>query len=59
MSELFGRKEDKMEDLKGLIKRIHEGSDPEEVKEEFKEILKSVSAEDISSALLNNICSFL
>ncbi len=48
MSEHFSKKEDKMKDLKELIKKIHEGSKPEEVKEEFKDILKSVSTEDIS-----------
>ncbi len=50
MSVFFDKKGDKMKDLKELIRKIHEGSEDESVKEEFKEILKSVSTEEISRA---------
>jgi len=50
MSVFFGKEGDKIKDLKELIRKIHEGSEPESVKEEFKEMLKSVSTEEISRA---------
>ena len=40
MSELLGSGEDKKEALKRLIRRLHEGASPEELKEEFEEIVK-------------------
>ncbi|MFB0518799.1 MAG: DUF438 domain-containing protein [Acidobacteriota bacterium] len=44
MSELSGKKEI----LKGLIKRLHEGARPEEIKEEFREVLKGVTPDEIA-----------
>ena len=46
MSELFGR--DRKEILKELIRSLHEGADPEEVKERFKEVLKGVTPVEIA-----------
>ncbi|MGB9553775.1 MAG: DUF438 domain-containing protein, partial [bacterium] len=45
MSEFFGGKK---EALKELIKRLHRGESPEEVKEKFKEVFSSVSATEIA-----------
>ena len=45
MGELFG---DKKEILKELIKRLHGGVDPEEVKEKFKEALKDTGPTEIA-----------
>lgn len=45
MSEFFGGKK---EVLKELIKRLHRGESPEEVKGKFKEIFSSVSATEIA-----------
>ncbi|MDH5203877.1 MAG: DUF438 domain-containing protein, partial [Nitrospirota bacterium] len=44
MSDLSGKKEI----LKGLIKRLHEGARPEEIKEEFREVLKGVTPDEIA-----------
>ncbi|TKJ29716.1 histidine kinase [bacterium (candidate division B38) B3_B38] len=43
MSELSGKKDI----LKELIKRLHEGAKPEEIKEEFREVLKDVTSTEI------------
>ena len=43
MSEISGKKEA----LKGLIKRLHQGARPEEIKEEFREVLKGVTPTEI------------
>ena len=48
MSERSGRKEDKKEILKGLIKRLHQGADPQEIKEEFKDVLKDLTPPEIT-----------
>jgi hypothetical protein len=48
MSELFGKEKDKKEVLKGLIRRLHEGADPEELKEKFKEVIKDVTPAEIA-----------
>ncbi len=44
MSELFDRKEV----LKKLIKRLHEGADFEEIKQEFQELMKDVTPTEIA-----------
>lgn len=44
MSELFSRKEL----LKGLIKRLHEGANPEEMKEEFQAAIKRITPTEIA-----------
>lgn len=44
----FPKKDREKELLKRLIKKLHEGANPEEVKEKFKEILRSVTPADIS-----------
>jgi len=43
MSDMSGKKEV----LKGLIRRLHAGAQPEEIKEEFKEMLKGVTPTEI------------
>jgi PAS domain S-box-containing protein len=48
MSEVSGGKEDKRETLKELIKRLHEGANPEEIKEKFKEVIKDTTPTEIS-----------
>ncbi len=48
MSELFGR--DRKEILKEIIRKIHQGADPEEVKAQFRSLLQGVSALDIARA---------
>ncbi len=47
MSEVPGEKEDKKQRLKDLIRKLHEGAEPDEVKEEFKEFLKGIGPTDI------------
>jgi len=48
MSESLGRNESKKEVIKEMIKRLHEGVNPEEIKEKFKEILKGVTPAEIA-----------
>lgn len=48
MNEPLGKKEEKKTILKGLIKRLHEGANPEEIKEKFKETLKGVTPPEIA-----------
>ena len=48
MSEIFGEKEDKKQMLRELIKKLHAGVKPDEVKEEFKDILKGIEPKDIA-----------
>ena len=48
MSELFGR--DRKEILKEIIRKIHQGADPEEVKAQFRNLLQGVSALEIARA---------
>jgi PAS domain S-box-containing protein len=47
MSELFG-KEDKKAKIKEIIRKLHQGADVGNLKEEFKELLSSVSSEEIA-----------
>lgn len=50
MSELFGKRKDKINILKELIRRLHKGENLENLKEEFKKILENLSPVDISGA---------
>ncbi|GAB6158321.1 DUF438 domain-containing protein [Desulfotomaculum varum] len=49
MSEYLGSKEAKQEMLKQIIKGLHEGKNPEEVKDEFKKLIKDVDASEIAN----------
>lgn len=49
MSELIHNREYRIKTLKELIMKLHQGASIEEVKEKFKEVIKDVSAEEISS----------
>lgn len=46
MSELFGK--NKKEQLKALIKKLHSGSDINEIKSKFADIIKNTSPEEIA-----------
>lgn len=48
MSEYFGRERDRKEILKEIIRKLHSGVDPVEAKRQFKELLGSVDALEIS-----------
>lgn len=48
MSEIFGKKEDKKQMLKEIIKKLHMGVKPEEVKEKFKDVIKDIDPADIA-----------
>ncbi len=48
MSEFYGGYSDRKEILKDIIRRIHKGEDPEKVKSDFKELLKTVDADEIA-----------
>ncbi len=48
MSEYFGRERDRKEILKDIIRKLHSGVDPVEAKRQFKELLGSVDALEIS-----------
>jgi len=48
MSEVFGRKRDRKEILKEIIRKLHSGEDPSEAKKQFKELLGSVDPLEIS-----------
>jgi PAS domain S-box-containing protein len=45
MNEILGNKK---EILKGLIKRLHQGANPEEIKGKFKDLLKDVTPPEIA-----------
>jgi len=47
MSEIFGEG-DRKETLKDLIRKLHQGADVEALREQFKELLRSVSPEEIA-----------
>ncbi len=47
MSELLNNRELKKEKLKEMLKKLHSGEDEEKVKEEFKEVLRSISPLEI------------
>lgn len=50
MNELHRNQNDKKEILKNLIKRLHEGVNPEEVKKEFKEAVGDITPISIAQA---------
>jgi PAS domain S-box-containing protein len=47
VSNVSNNKQDKKAALKGLIKKLHEGADPESMKEKFKEVAGDVDATEI------------
>jgi len=47
MSELLDNREMKKEKLKEMLKKLHSGEEEEKVKEEFKEVLRSISPLEI------------
>ncbi len=47
MSELLDNREMKKEKLKEMLKKLHSGEDEEKVKEEFKDVLRSISPLEI------------
>jgi hypothetical protein len=49
MSELINNKEHRQEKLKTLIKKLHDGSNFEEVKEEFEKEFGSVHVSEITA----------
>ncbi len=48
MSEILGKERDRKEILKEIIRKLHLGGDPLEAKKQFKELLGSVDALEIS-----------
>ena len=48
MSEQLGRNEHKKEVLKEMIKKLHDGANPEDIKENFKEMLEGVTSTEIA-----------
>ncbi|MBC7321269.1 DUF438 domain-containing protein [bacterium] len=48
MSEIFGKERNRKEILKEIIRKLHKGGDPTEAKRQFKELLGSVDALEIS-----------
>ncbi|MDF2890162.1 MAG: domain S-box protein [Clostridia bacterium] len=48
MSEIINNREYRQKVLKELIKQLHEGKDPEEVKRKFQEVFEGVAAKEIS-----------
>ncbi len=48
MAGASGSEGDRKEQIKDMIKRLHAGGRPDEVKEEFKEVLKNIGPADIA-----------
>ncbi len=48
MSEIINNREYRQKVLKELIRELHEGKDPEEVKRKFQEVFEGVAAKEIS-----------
>lgn len=48
MSEIFGKRKNKKQMIKELIKKLHAGIKPDKVKEEFKDILKDIEPKDVA-----------
>lgn len=48
MSGFSENQKDKKETLKKMIKKLHEGTEPEKVKKEFKEVIKNTSSTEIA-----------
>jgi len=42
MSVRYNYNEEKKQKIKEIIKKLHSGTKPDEVKEEFKEVLKNI-----------------
>ncbi|MFV2074380.1 MAG: DUF438 domain-containing protein [Thermoanaerobaculales bacterium] len=49
MSELLDNSRHRIDTLKGIIKQLHEGADPEAVKEEFGDLLAEVGVTEIAA----------
>ena len=49
MSELLDNRRYRMEKLKEMMRRLHEGAEPEVLKEEFREILEEVGTAELSA----------
>ena len=49
MSELIDNSRHRIDTLKEIIKRLHEGAGPESVKEEFGELLAEVGVSEIAA----------
>ncbi|NOZ78799.1 MAG: DUF438 domain-containing protein [Acidobacteria bacterium] len=49
MSELLDTRRSRREKLKEMIRRLHDGADPEVLKEEFREILADVGTAELSA----------
>jgi len=49
MSELLDNRRYRMEKLKEMIRKLHDGADPEALKEEFWEILEEVGTSELSA----------
>jgi len=48
MSEMFGKRVDRKEVIKGVIRKLHQGVNPEKVKEEFKEVIEGIMPTEIA-----------
>ena len=48
MREAFGKKENEKQKIKDLIRKLHAGAKPDEVKEKFKQVLKGIGPADIA-----------
>ena len=49
MSELIDNRKHRQEVLKGIIRDIHRGADPDDIKRRFAELLDQVGATEISA----------
>ena len=49
MSELLDNSRHRIETLKGIIKQLHDGADPESLKEEFGDLLAEVGVGEIAA----------
>ena len=56
MSELIDNSRHRIESLKEIIKSLHDGADPESVKQEFGELLAEVGPSEIA-AMENSLMS--
>ena len=48
MNERFSKKEFRKQMIKGLLRQLHAGTKPDEVKEKFKDVLSGINATDIA-----------
>jgi hypothetical protein len=49
MSELIDNNSHRIETLEGVIKKLHDGADPESLKDEFGDLLAEVGASEIAA----------